>query len=95
MALFFQGNKPAVEWDGKKQAAKFQFIRRFLKTDDSKLIKLLIDLGYERVDEDDLEDNERTKLGNIKGSSTAAPPSKKTKKASLDNRVRRKNPPKL
>ena len=95
MALFFQGNKPAVEWDGKKNKAKFQFVKRFLDTNDPRLIKLLTDLEYERVDEERLTKGVHTKSGNVRGASTAAPlsPSKTTNPSPID-RVRRRKPPK-
>lgn len=92
MALFFQGNKAAVEWDPKNNTAKFQFVRKYLTTEDPKLIQLLIDMSYERVDEDDLVESTHTKSGNVKGPSTASPLLTRAKKNPL--RVRRKNPSK-
>ena len=71
MTVFLQGNKPTVQWDTKKDKALFQFCRRRLETDDPALIEILIEAGYEKVEETQGESEvEKTLDGNVKGDAT-------------------------
>ena len=45
--IFLQSDKPAIQWATKNKKPMFQFVHKRLETDDSALIKLLTDLGYE------------------------------------------------
>ena len=47
--LFFQGKLPAIEWNAKLERANFEFHRKYLKTDDPKLIDRLRKLGYQEI----------------------------------------------
>lgn len=71
MTVFLQGNKPTVKWDAKEDKPLFQFCRRRLETEDPVLIEILIEAGYEKVEDiqEELE-VEKTLDGNIKGAAT-------------------------
>lgn len=93
MALFFQGEKPAVLWDAKSNKPEFQFVKRFLETSDKKLAKRLCALGYEQADEETFGGGVETPSGNIKGASTAAAPATPQPSERGAPRIRRTNVP--
>ena len=72
---FFQSGLPAIEWDAKKDAPKYEFEKRFLTTTDTKLQKMLDDRGYKRWTPADVPKG-WTKDGNVEGASVSVLPKK-------------------
>lgn len=77
--LFFQGELSAIVWDKKENKPLFNFYKKRLETNDSALIKILEELGYESENKLTEEDTVSTPAGNQVGPTTTGSPKRRVR----------------
>lgn len=77
--LFFQGELPAIVWGKRENKPLFNFYKKRLETNDSALIKILEELGYESENKLTEEDTVSTPAGNQVGPTTTGSPKRRVR----------------